>query len=288
MTEPAYSMEFNGATESEVTVTPLVEPTPVVEYKQPGHWELYLPQVRSLGFWLISEGWTLMQEGEGKYYYYYGVIVGNEKDHVKVGISVISERIGEPSLLLMSRCENQVWVKLLFALVQGRPADPTPALPEMASEPEPVPAPVMPKKHYHLWDALHQEVATYNTKKEALQGRSHHVSDQNSDREVGERRVGNGDYEIEFCLQACTLFVQEEQAPEPDRDPMHHHLYDVHRQQIGIYRTRTEAMEARGNHLVGENTDKDDDDRLALVGDYEIAVCHRGCFLTGEEPNAEA
>ena len=95
-----------------------------------------------------------------------------------------------------------------FTLVQVKPAAPTPALPAVETEPEPVPEPVMPKKHYHL--------------------------------------------------------------------------YDVHRQPIGIYRTRTEAVEARSNHLADENTDKYDDDRLVLVGDYEIAVCHRDCSIDGE------
>lgn len=208
MTEPASSMEFNGDTESEVTEWQLIADLPLLgEYKEPAHWEQYLLQVRSLGFGLISEGWTLMQESDDRYYYYQ-VVVGNEKDHVETGQRLDSALIGVSPISLMAHVTNLVWVKLIFALVQGKPAAPTPAIPEVETEPEP--------------------------------------------------------------------------APEPDSDPMHYHLYDVHRQSIGIYRTRTEAVEVRGNHLADENTDKYDDDRLVLVGDYEITVCHRDCSIDGE------
>ena len=128
MTEPASSMEFNGDTESEVTEMQLIADWPPLgEYKEPDHWEQYLLQVRSLGFWLISEGWTLMQESEDRHYYYQ-VVVGNEKDHVEIGQRLDSALIGVSPISLMAHVTNLVWVKLIFTLVQGKHAAPTPAI----------------------------------------------------------------------------------------------------------------------------------------------------------------
>ena len=212
MTEPAYSMEFNGATESEATEMQLVaDLPPLAEYKEPGHWEHHLPQVHQLGFWLISEGWTLMQEGADRYYYYQ-VVVGNEKDHVKIGQRLDSTLIGASPISLMAHVTNLVWVKLLFALVQGRPADPIPALPAVETEPEPVPEPAPNKHHYHVWDGNHEEVGVYQTKKVAMKARSEDVLHQIREMSPGDFRPVSSEYDIEICHEACFLTGEESHA----------------------------------------------------------------------------
>ena len=209
MTEPAYSMEFNGATESEVTVTPPVEPTPAGEYKEPGHWEQHLPQVHHLGFWLISEGWTLMQEGEDRHYYYQ-VIVGNDEHHVKIGQRLDLALVGKSPISLMAHVTNLVWVKLIFALVQGRPAAPTPALLEVEAGPEPVPKPAPNKHHYHVWDGNHDEVGAYRTKKMAMKARSEDVLREIRDMAPGDFRPTSSEYDITICHEACLQYVEVE------------------------------------------------------------------------------
>ena len=216
MTEPAYSMEYNGATESEVTVTPPVEPVSVGEYKEPGHWEQHLPQVHQLGFGLISEGWTLMQEGADRHYYYQ-VVVGNDEHHVKIGQRLDLALVGKSPISLMAHVTNLVWVKLLFALIQGRPADPTTALPAVETEPELVPEPEEPeftpapnKHHYHVWDGNHEELGVYRTKKMAMKARSEDVRRGIRDMAPGDFRPTSSEYYIDTCHEACLQYVEVE------------------------------------------------------------------------------